>query len=495
MKRWVTYVLGGLALAAVVAGLVLWQTGTLAALWGDAEPEGDVRTAVVERGPLTVTVLASGQIEPLHLVDLSFEASGRVAELLVEPGSHVAAGELLARLESDRLALQVAQARARLDSAQAQLAELQAGPRPQELAVAEANLAANEAQVWAAAADLGQLEEGASGAQLAAAEADLASAMADQRLAEDTHEAMLQCFTFEMPPTGEERTVCPALGTPEEQARFRLQAADAALEAARLRLDQLLAGADADAVRAARSNVAAAAAQRDAVRAQLDQLRAGSSAGQIALAEASVGQAEAGLREAELALEGATLRAPVSGIVADVSATVGEMASAGAEVITLVDASGFKLIVSVDEIDVTRLAVGQAAEVQVDAFPDLRLAATVERIASSATLDGGVVSYDVLLNLEPSSAPLRADMTANATVIIEQRDDVLTIPTWVVRTDQETGQPYVQRREGDRERRVDVELGERHEGRVEVLEGLSEGDVLIWRLTWNAPSFGPASGG
>jgi HlyD family secretion protein len=396
----------------------------------------------------------------------------------VAVGDEVETGDVLARLDVEQLALQVQQARAALASAEAQLTRLQGGPRPEEVEAAEASLRAAQAQVSGAAASRDQLEAGPDGAQIAAADADLASAIVQQKSAEDMHDMTLTCVTFTW--MGQEETICPALGTPEEQARYNLAAADEALAAAQARLDELVAGADEDQLRAARANVWAAAAQRDAAQAQLDLLLAGATGAQLAAAEAGVTQARVALEQAELSLEGAALRAPFDGVVAAINVTVGERASAGLPAIILLDVSKFHITVSVDEIDVGRLVEGQAAEVTLDALPDVTLTGGVERIAPAATFEGGVVYYDVVIELDPTDVPVRADMTASATIVVDELPDVLMIPTWVVRVDQDTGQTYVDRQAGDDVERVDVKLGVRYEGVAQVLDGLAEADVLVW---------------
>jgi RND family efflux transporter MFP subunit len=482
MKRRILYVILGAVLIAAVIGLLVVQRTRQTTTTGEEE----TRSAVVERQTMLVAVTASGSVEPERRVSLVFQASGRVAEVPVEVGEAVAAGDVLARLDDEQLALQVEQAQAALASAQARLAQLRAGAREEEVAAAEANLRAVGAQVSAASASLAQLQSGATDAQIAAAESDRASAIIQQIRAEDAHEMTMKCFTFTIPPLpngggGEERTICPALGPPEEQARYSLAAADESLAAAEAYLDELLAGADANALRAARANVAAAEAQRDAVQAQLDTLLVGASEGQIASAEAQVAQAQATLEMAELALDKTTLRAPFDGVVAAVNVTANEMASAGPlPAITLLDVSRFHVLVGVDEIDVGRLEVGQAAEVTLDALPDVVISGQVERVAPAATVDaGGVVYYDVVVALDPTEVAIRADMTANVTIVVEELADALVIPTWVVRVD-DTGQTYVDQRVGDEVVRTDVELGARHGGMVQVLDGLAEGDEAVW---------------
>jgi HlyD family secretion protein len=473
MRRKTLYViLGAVGIAAVIGALII-----VPQLQQAAQSE-ETRTAVVERGTLLVAVSASGVIEPQDRASLTFEQPGLVAEVLVEVGDEVKKGDVLARLDTGQLALQVRQAQASLASAEAQLAQLEIGARPEEIAAAEASLRAAEAQVSSAAAQLDRLKVGATEAEIAAAEADLAAAMAEHKKAEDFHELTMTCVDIHVP--GFKKTICPALGAPEEQARFSLEAAEKALAAAQARYDELLAGADANQIRAAEAGVLAAAARRDGARAQLDLLLAGATEGQTAAVKAQVEQARTALKQAELALELATLRAPFDGVAAAVNVKAHEMAPTGLPAITVLDTSRFHITVSVDEIDVGRLAVGQAAQITVEAYPDVILDGTVESIAPAATFEGGIVYYDVTISLDAADVPIRADMTANATVVVQRLADVLLIPTWVVRVDRVTGQTYVDKKVGGRTERVDVTLGVRYEGFAEVREGLSAGDVAVW---------------
>ncbi|MDY6876322.1 MAG: efflux RND transporter periplasmic adaptor subunit [Chloroflexota bacterium] len=495
MKRTILYVVLGIVVVAVI-GVVIWQSRVTAPV------EGQILSTAVERGMVSVTVSASGSIEPQARVNLGFEVPGRVIEVPVEVGDTVRAGDVLARLDSEHLALQVRQAQAALAAAEAGLAQAQAGARSEEIAALNAALDAMQAQVSAAAANRDQLEAGASDAQVAAAEAEMASAITQQKIAEDAHDMAMTCVTINR--YGQEMEICPALGPFEEQARYGRQAADKALVAAQAGLDETLAGADEDQIRAARASVWAAAAQRDAAQAQLDLALAGASEEQIAAVEAQVAQARAALDIAELALERATLYAPFDGVVAAVNVTAGQMTGGGIPAITLIDNSCFHVDVEVDEIDVAQLSEGQPVEVMLDALLDVVLGGTIERIAPAAgglgsTVTGmaasmgaagltaagagvaapGVVSYDVTIALNATDAPVRAGMSANATVIVEEVTDALLVPTWVVRFDRDTGQPYVQRRVWGQTERVDIQLGVRGNGVVQVLSGLEEGEEVV----------------
>jgi HlyD family secretion protein len=491
MKRKTLYVILGLvAVAAAIAGGLIWR-----ARQQSAQANENLRSAIVERGDMLVTVSASGHIRPAKEADLSFAISGQVAEVLVEVGDEIKAGDAVARLNAERLILEADRARANLAAAEAQLAKLRTGAQAEEVEATRANLRAAEAQVGAAAAERDQVASGPGQPQIAAAEAEVASALTDQKKAYDFHEKTMECFTFKISkgdpinlPSGDvitatesiEREICPLLGVPEEQARYRLEAANAALEAARARLEEVKNGADQDQLRAAQANVVSAASKRDAARAQLDLLLEGPTEEQIAAAEGRLAQAQASVKQAELAVEQAVLEAPFDATVAAVYVTAGEQASPGLPAVTLVDATNLHVNVAVDELDVGRLARGQTVRLTFDALPDAIVTGTAQQIAAAATgLDGGVVTYDVRIDLAPTDVPIRADMTTNATIVVEELSDVLQIPTWAVRIDRETGQYYVNRRSGDSIERADVSLGARSEGAAQVLDGLSAGDEIV----------------
>lgn len=489
MSRKTVYVLVGIIVVVAAAGALFWRS-----LEQSRQATEDLRSAVVERGDMLVIVSASGRVRPAESTDLSFATPGRVAQVLVDIGDSVQAGDVVARLDTERLGLELQLAQASLAAAEAQLERLKVGVEPGEIKAASANLRAAEAQVSAAAAERDQLTKAAGEAQIAAVEAEVASALTAQKKASDFHQRTMQCWTFQASkgesvtlPGGEviiapediEREICPLLGMPEEQARYRLEAADRALDAARARLEAVESGSSENQVRAAQSNVVSAAARRDAAQAQLDLLLEGPTDDDIKSAEGQVAQVRALVKQAELGLEQAVLKAPFAATVAAVDITVGAQVSSGFPGVRLVDASRFHVNVVVDEMDVGRLAEGQTARLTFDALPGTNVEGPVERIGVTASPGAGVVAYDVRILIPSIDAPIRADMTANATIIVEELSEVLKMPTWAVRVDRETGHYYVLRRSPSGLERVNVRLGVRHDGEVQVLEGLHAGDQIV----------------
>jgi HlyD family secretion protein len=118
--------------------------------------------ALARRGGNDAGLMASGTVEATE-ADLGFQAGGRIAEVLVREGETVAAGALLARLDAAEAAARRAAAQAQLDAAQAQLAELESGARPEELRQAQAAEAASRQRLDDAARVLARtraLEQG-----------------------------------------------------------------------------------------------------------------------------------------------------------------------------------------------------------------------------------------------------------------------------------------------------------------------------------------------
>ena len=456
MKRRTIYAILGLILVAAVVGVILWRLKAEAST--QAEP---VRSALVDQGSMIVAVSATGKIKPAARVGLTFETAGRVAEVWVEQGDRVEADQPLARLTTDQLELQVERSQAALDAAEAQLAQVRAGPRPKEIEQAEASLRSAQAQLDAAAANRNQIASGPTEAEISAAEAQTAQASAEKEIAQDAYDLIEED------------------GTEKEHANYDLYTAKQQLAAAEARLDDLLAGADRDQLRAAQANVEAAVAQRDAAQAQLDQILSGATEEEIAEAEAQVDQARAALELAKHTLSEATMRSPFDGVIVEINMTPGEVPPTLEQPIVLVDDSTFHISVAVDELDVSQLKEGQDVEIAIEALPEAKVMGTVESMSPVANLESGVVAYDVIIALDTSEAQLRADLSANATIIANRLSDVLKIPGWAVRVDRETGQTYIHRRDGDEIRRVDVELGVRHEGVVQVLSGLSAGDEVV----------------
>jgi multidrug efflux pump subunit AcrA (membrane-fusion protein) len=125
--------------------------------------------------------------------------------------------------------------------------------------------------------------------------------------------------------------------------------------------------------------------------------------------------------------------------------------------------------------------MGQPASIVLDAFPGEEFAGRVTKIAVKPDQEtGGVITYLVTVETVGDAPRLRAGMTANAAIETNLLEDVLVIPDRAVQVEAETGRVYVERLTADGEiSRVEVALGKRGQGVIEVRAGLSEGDRLL----------------
>jgi RND family efflux transporter MFP subunit len=195
---------------------------------------------------------------------------------------------------------------------------------------------------------------------------------------------------------------------------------------------------------------------------------------QIALAKLE--QAQVSVQQAEWRLAQATLMAPISGIVTALDVDAAETANSGQTVVVLSDLSTLDIVVNVDETNVVGIQSGMKVIVSVDAFPTVELSGHVTEIASLNDVQSGVVLYPVTVRLASTDLPLRPGMTVNVTFPIQEKKDTIIVPFRAVET--EGGQAYVTRVTGSGSERVAVTLGLITDTQVEILSGLSEGDVV-----------------
>jgi len=356
-----------------------------------------------------VVVSASGKLLPARWANLSFLAGGSVAAVTVQAGDKVVAGQVLAQLDDTDAKLALAQANAALNMAQAQLAQLKAGARPEEIAQQKQAVQAAQAALAGAQAQLDQLQAGARQGDLAVADAAVRQAEADWKVVADSYDAVT---------TGLELSKKYGMGgseltKAEASLRYQLQAATQAVTAAKARLAQTKAGPTEAERREAQATVAAAQAQYDAAQARLDQITAGATQEQIAVAEANVAQAQAAADLAQANLDELQLKAPFAGTIGNVYAREGEMLAPGQTVLALGDMSTLRVeTTDLSEVDVARVTVGQPVNVTFDALKGQTLQGRVTRIAPMSSASQGGVNYTVIVELDQLDPALRWGMTA-----------------------------------------------------------------------------------
>ena len=412
--------------------------------------------------PTEAGLTASGFIEAEE-VDIAPQLGGRVATLFVEEGDDIDAGHFLARIDGSLLEAQIAAARTGVDIAEAKLAQVKAGARPERIRQAEARVA----QAVAARDGAGQALEdarairdnpqeleaqiAAARSAVAAAEAELAQAVAQKDAAVIAHDNYGDAKE-RMEDAREELKKIPEPQRPELpgfqldfhmipyqywKAWVGVNTAEAQLQGARASLSNLLEMRENPQDLEARVDEAESAYERAKAavlqaRAGLTGLRSGATEEEIAAAEAEAEQAEAALNRLLTEREKLTVTAPVGGLILELSIHEGELAAPGVTILTLGDLDEVTLTVYVPEDQLGKVNVGQDVEVEVDSFPNQLFRGTVVAIATEAEFTPRnvqtkeervtmVFAVDVLIP-NPDHA-LKPGVPADATIIVEEQQD------------------------------------------------------------------------
>ena len=168
-------------------------------------------------------------------------------------------------------------------------------------------------------------------------------------------------------------------------------------------------------------------------------------------AKRALAAAQEGYDQAVAKASERTVTAPCNGNIVELNAQVGAPATgaeSGKPLLQIADLTQMKVTVQVSEEDIAKVAVGQTANVTFPAFPDLTLQGSVTGIASIASTDGGMMSYDgssavsfaVDILIAQPDPRLKPGMTAKVSLVTERLDDVIMVPTMALMTDD--GQNY-----------------------------------------------------
>lgn len=453
--------LGLFLVAGLLVGGASWMRGRRT-----VDPLAGGQVYTVTRGDVAEVVEATGNLSPKEQATLSFSVQGTLAELLVRTGDRVQAGQPLARLEQRELELQVAQAKAALEAAQANLDKALAGSRPEDVRAAQASLDQAQANLeelsvtLAASVEQARLSWIQSANALRDAQANYENIYWQNRELEDR----LEKIGEELPDANRDA---------EAQAWRAVENAQAAMEQARLAYEQAL--------QRQQTSLRSAQDQVDSARANLQRLLNGATTAEIAALKAAVAQAQASYDLAVAQLEKATLTAPFSGVVGTVLARQYDRVAPGTPILVLLDPSAYFIDVEVDEADIGRVVVGQEAEVSLDALPGTLLSGRVAEVALSPTTAQGVITYRVRVQLDRlQEAAARPGMTANVRIITRRASGVLVVPRRAVRVEGE--EATVEKVSADgRLERIPVQLGIGDSFQVEIVSGLSEGDRVFVR--------------
>ncbi|HJZ47745.1 MAG TPA: HlyD family efflux transporter periplasmic adaptor subunit [Roseiflexaceae bacterium] len=526
MKRSVL-LLGSLAFLVGCAGAPTTQTSPTPTP-KPAAAALDKPTYTVQRGTVVDQLQLSGRVGAVQQQDLSFTQDGHLKTLYVTRTSVITAGQLLAELDLGELPNQLRQAQVALEQAQlalerdkakrvfderraqidleearAQLADLRAPPKADDLAKAQAAL--QEAQ-----ANLDSTRSNASAAKtnaqihlqqatntLTQAQSRFATAQQNWQHVQDTGTDPIEPSKTENGKSKPNRLN----GAQRQQyydafvqAQAELRSAEAAVVQAQIDYDT------------ARQNEGPSIKQAEAAlsvaQAQLDALNGGPSAADLAAARRAIQRAELAIEEAKQGadpeldkrvasaqldveriqsqLDAGQIHAPFDGKIASIDIRPGDAVQAYKAVISVMNESQLEVVVDfIGTEDATKIGVGQEVELNFARYKGKTVKGRVERLPSKLTNSGSTVNADTAFHLsyEDKSLDLDVGDLVQVLLTISRKDDALWLPPQAVRAFE--GRRFVVIKDGDRQRRQDVKVGIISTDRIEIVEGVKEGDVIV----------------
>jgi HlyD family secretion protein len=208
----------------------------------------------------------------------------------------------------------------------------------------------------------------------------------------------------------------------------------------------------------------------------------------IAQSQGQLGQDRANLKQLEEQLSYTDIESPIDGVVLSRDVEMGDavssilvLGSSATLVMTLGDTSSVYVKGKVDESDIGKVYLGQPARIKVESFKDKTFNGVVTKISPMGVEKDNVTTFEVRVSINNPGGELKAEMTANAEVILEEHKNVLQIPEGSIIYDKDKKAsvevPDSSGKEG--KKKVAVNIGISNGAKTELLSGLKEGDQVV----------------
>ena len=412
-----------------------------------------ITTGVVKEVTVTDTVESSGSVEPIQLATLNWGTSGTVAEVNVENGQAVTAGDVLLTLDPTTVPSSIILAQSDLTDAKQALTDLQesqSSAAAAQLALANAQVTYNSAlsSSYGASIPHGTADE------IAYLEQQIIIQKVTVQDAENRYNGFSEASDTD---------------ARKAQAKAALLSAQMELNTLELNLKyyQSSESSTDNAVTAAELAVAKAALA-DAQRAY-DLVKNGPTQDQIDAAEAKVAAAQETVNTMKII-------APFSGTIMVLDNQVGDAVNSGNEAAVLVNASKYYVDVLVDETQISQVKVGDTTTVTFAAVSGLSISGKVTMINPIGSTSSGVVNYTVRVTLDKTDPQILIGATANVVITVSQPESMTTVPVLAVQSDAQG--EYVIRVTNGTTERVTVVSGKIIGTEVVVKGDLKVGDVV-----------------
>jgi len=464
------------------------------------------------RGTVVQEVSETGTIKMGEEINLNFKNGGKIEKIYVEVGETVSAGQGLAKLDTSQLAIQLNEARAFLELAQAKTTDAEISLKTAENDLANKKQKAEE--------DLDSAYENAL-TVLNDAYLKIYNTFNTVNNIKETYFSVPNEYGLKV---GEEKSrIEIALNTVEDlknsaksdfshdnmdsilpQTKEMLEKAGNAIEGIRDITDngvyrELVSSTDkssldthklsintviANVVTAQQNistvkitnetNINSAEFQVETLKSQLK------SGGESGLYQAQTNQAQAQVALLERQIQDATLKSPTDGKVAEVNKREGEITQITESVMSLLPSAPFQIDVDIYEEDIVKVQIENPVDIEIAAFPNEIFKGRVILINPAEKLIADVVYYEIKIDFENPPQGIKSGMTADVTIKTMQKDNVLTIPDGAVT--RKDGKETIEILKGKKIEKVEIKTGLKgSDGTTEVISGIEENEQVVVR--------------
>jgi len=511
----------------IIVAVILISAGGYKIFFGSKKEVYNFDTAKIEN--VVQEVSAVGRVKKGEEINLSFKQSGRIDKIYVEVGEVVEREKELIKLDVNQLSIQLSQAKASLDLARAEYDKLLAGASAQEI------------QVKQTAVDNSKIAydnaKGLADENLKSVYENAFNALEDSYLkiynaftvADLIRRSYFNSFDEESVSVREKTDQAESFKNKAKASLDLVKASSSNenIDSSLLKMDDFLRGTyeNLKIIREACefnnyrntvsltdknlldnhksylntaltnivnsrqgitntkitniSNIDIAAGNLKTAQDQLTLITAKPRQEDINLYEAKVRQAQASYNLLADQIADSIIKSPLDGQVAKINKEIGEQATLGETIISLIPTKPFQVETDISESDIGKIKIGNDIKIVLDAFPEEEFSGKVVEIDPAETVIAGVIYYKVNASLETEVEKIKPGMTANLTIIIDSKENVLTIPQRAVI--EKNGKKFTRILKGENVfEETEIQTGLKgSSGTIEVFSGVKEGDKVV----------------
>lgn len=487
-------------------------------------------TSPVAKGTLTVSVSSSGQVEASNQVDIKPQVDGTITSVKVKENQQVKTGDVIAIIDQQSAANDVAKARASLEQAQASFQKLIEGATSNEISAQKLSLKSALQSLDQAKQDytdtVTDQQQSVDKALNDYLNSDL-EAVASDNLSSMTvsisgnytgtleGKYIITLFSagdgthYQAGGLGTESGILnrgikqplgnglyitfSSTGSISPSTTWTIQVPNKTSSSYFSNLDSYNTAVrnQKQAVQKAKNSITSAQDSYDRANLQMETLMEAASSADILSAKAQITSAQAQLANAQEAYGNTIIKAPFDGVIADLKVSAGDEANSGSAIATIITQKQVAKV-SFNEVDAAKVKIGQKAVLTFSSVADLSITGQVQDVDNIGTVTQNVVNFSVVILFDTQDERIKPGMSVAASIITDAKQDVLMVPSAAVKT--LNGQSYVQVLSANSPVQKDVAVGSSNDTDTEISGDVKEGDEVVTQTITGSSATAKTSG-